>query len=165
MGFEKPAASLTASLLARKGQARPAMRPGLMLTQPTQVIEPTHHPDRLLVAEDVEPEAPAPRPVAAIKVVATKPVKAEPELAPAEPTPVVVAPAPVVSAPRAAPGQRARSAFTLRLDSERHLRLRLLCAHRHKSAQHMLIEALDAWLASNPIAVADNGCPCRETNS
>jgi predicted transcriptional regulator len=40
-----------------------------------------------------------------------------------------------------------KAAFTLRLDPERHLRLRLLSALRHRSSQQLLIEALDALLA------------------
>jgi hypothetical protein len=42
-----------------------------------------------------------------------------------------------------------KSAFTLRLDGERHLRLRLLSALTHRSSQQLLIEALDALLAQH----------------
>ena len=49
---------------------------------------------------------------------------------------------------RAAPGLSGqKAAFTLRLDAERHLRLRLLSALVHRSSQQLLIEALDALLA------------------
>ncbi len=40
-----------------------------------------------------------------------------------------------------------KAAFTLRLDPERHLRLRLLSALVHRSSQQLLIEALDLLLA------------------
>lgn len=43
-----------------------------------------------------------------------------------------------------------RAAFTLRLERERHLRLRLACAIRNQSAQNMVTEALDAFLATIP---------------
>ncbi|MEM1131422.1 MAG: hypothetical protein AAGH53_00635 [Pseudomonadota bacterium] len=43
-----------------------------------------------------------------------------------------------------------RAAFTLRLDPERHLRLRLACAVRNQSAQQLVTEALDEMLASLP---------------
>jgi hypothetical protein len=49
---------------------------------------------------------------------------------------------------RAAPGSKGKAAFTLRLDPERHLKLRLVCAVEHRSAQQVVIAALDAFLAS-----------------
>lgn len=45
---------------------------------------------------------------------------------------------------------RKRAAFTLRLDRERHLRLRLACAVRGKSAQSLVTDALDQFLNSIP---------------
>lgn len=51
---------------------------------------------------------------------------------------------------RAAPGSKAKSAFTLRLDKERHLKLRLACAVNNKSAQKMVTEALDKMLNEMP---------------
>lgn len=146
MQSDKPAASLTANLLARKGQARPAMRPGVILGDPTRVIEPTHHPDRLLMAEDVmAPPRQLTKPSALTigQVVAAVPAVIVPETS------------------EVAPGKRA--AFTLRLDSARHLRLRLLCAHQHRSAQQIVIEALDAWLATHPIALTKDACLCRDS--
>src|SRR3546814_9625189 len=58
-------------------------------------------------------------------------------------------PKPRAKAPR---GQRARdkAAFTLRLDAERHLRLRLASAVTARSAQTILTELLDDYLASLP---------------
>ncbi len=51
---------------------------------------------------------------------------------------------------RAKPGSKEKAAFTLRLDSERHLKLRLACAVRHQSAQQLVTDALDALLTSMP---------------
>jgi len=51
---------------------------------------------------------------------------------------------------RAQPGMKNKAAFTLRLDAERHLKLRLACAVRHRSAQQLVTDALDAFLASEP---------------
>lgn len=73
-----------------------------------------------------------------------------------------VEPAPVVDQPvharaprratraRAAPGSKAKAAFTLRLDRERHLKLRLACAIDGRSAQQIVTDALDALLNSMP---------------
>ena len=52
--------------------------------------------------------------------------------------------------PRAAPGSKAKAAFTLRLDSERHLKLRLACAVDGRSAQQLVTAALDQLLERMP---------------
>ena len=67
--------------------------------------------------------------------------------------PVAAAPAPVaprVARPRAAPGSKAKAAFTLRLDHDRHLKLRLACAVSNRSAQMLVTDALDAFLEAMP---------------
>ncbi|MEY4891085.1 MAG: hypothetical protein RIQ75_2215, partial [Pseudomonadota bacterium] len=81
----------------------------------------------------------------------------------AAPAPVFAAPEPETVAPvfvpkpaprvanRAAPGSRGKAAFTLRLDADRHLQLRLACALSHRSAQQIVTEALDAYLGSLPL--------------
>jgi hypothetical protein len=51
---------------------------------------------------------------------------------------------------RSKPGMKDKAAFTLRLDGERHLKLRLACAVRHQSAQALVTDALDAFLESMP---------------
>ena len=51
---------------------------------------------------------------------------------------------------KAAKGRKGKAAFTLRLDPERHLKLRLACAIGRKSAQSIVTEALDRYLASLP---------------
>jgi hypothetical protein len=72
------------------------------------------------------------------------------------PKPAAVAlpePAPAVRRPRkprAAPGTKEKAAFTLRLDPERHLKLRLACAVDGRSAQMLVTQALDTLLGSMP---------------
>lgn len=51
---------------------------------------------------------------------------------------------------RAAAGSKAKTAFTLRLDSNRHLKLRLACAVSGQSAQMLVTQALDGLLAQMP---------------
>jgi hypothetical protein len=53
-------------------------------------------------------------------------------------------------AAKAAFPAKAKAAFTLRLDPERHLRLRLACAVSHRSAQQLVTGALDEFLKSLP---------------
>lgn len=163
-------ASLGPSLLARKGGARPAMRPQL---QPLhQFHEATARQiDDDLGWNDMGHDAPAPHagfqamPVARLaEVVALNP-EGQP---PAELPPVLhqreaiaaqvgaIAPA-EASTPRgrasaqlsARPSGR-RAAFTLRLDAERHLKLRLACTLANRSAQHLVTDALDQLLDALP---------------
>ena len=75
--------------------------------------------------------------------------------APSAPVVQIAAPRPVVvkapvSKQRAAPGSKEKSAFTLRLDGERHLKLRLACAVSNKSAQQLVTSALDAFIEAMP---------------
>jgi hypothetical protein len=51
---------------------------------------------------------------------------------------------------RAAPGAKGKAAFTLRLDRERHLKLRLASAVSGQSAQILVTQALDQMLAAMP---------------
>jgi len=58
-----------------------------------------------------------------------------------------------VRKPRAARVERGagrKTAFTLRLDTERHLRLRLACAVENRSAQQIVTAALDRLLDGLP---------------
>jgi hypothetical protein len=135
MSEPKPFASLSASLLARKGQARPAMRP-----------QSFNAPDDL-GWNDMGPGVPAAT-TAIPAVVRQQHEIAQEFAAPAEqPAPPEGAPA---SAPLPPTTGGAKAAFTLRLDSERHLKLRIACAMRNRSAQSVVIEALDAFLNSLP---------------
>ena len=196
-------ASLTPTLLARKGGAKPAMRPQL---QPLfhdslarnveddlgwndmgEDVEPhvaTHTADVVPIQPEVAPaprKAPRPAVVRQREEIETR-VAPEPVVAPAQkpsrpaaslvveaPTQpvieaVVAAPAAAlaplaVPAPRRAPAapqrqsaasQGKRAAFTLRVDGERHLKLRLACTIRNRSAQQLVTEALDRLLAELP---------------
>lgn len=88
----------------------------------------------------------------------TEPFVAEAEEIPAPPPPaprpvLVTAPAPPPRrAPRsrAAPGSKGKAAFTLRLDPDRHLKLRLACAVGGRSAQQLVTDALDQLLEHMP---------------
>jgi len=96
-------------------------------------------------AELYEPEDNAePAPQAFAPLVVPAPV------ADADPKPVAVAAPRRSVKTRAAPGTKARAAFTLRLDPERHMKLRLACAVDGRSAQMLVTDALDALLASMP---------------
>jgi hypothetical protein len=176
----KPFASLSPSLLARKGSAKPAMRPqSFRFNSDSSGMAIAHEPLDDLGWNDMGDDAAAPvaapaAPVAlhnapiATLVIPPRVVAQQEELvqrfeAPT-PEPVVVAPviaSPVVTQPvaspmvvapiaRATPGGKPKAAFTLRLDPERHLRLRLVCAVNHRSAQQVVTQALDEYLASQP---------------
>ncbi|MEO7787235.1 MAG: hypothetical protein ABIR77_05345 [Sphingomicrobium sp.] len=212
MGEPKAFASLSSGLLARKGAARPAMRPqgfaqlggtledlgwndmgfeppkptlaavrdedhdafgevtpepairhplaGLTPSGPSALIASTPSPVHEQQAEladrfagyDLEPgEEDEEDPTA--ELMDFGPVETVPAVAP---TPTLttrrvaeVAPRRVPT-PRAAPGSKAKSAFTLRLDPTRHLKLRLACAVTGKSAQMLVTDALDQLLGSMP---------------
>ncbi len=157
MGEPKPLASLSSTLLARKGHAKPAMRPQGFASFGFAGSHQLH--DDLGWNDLGLDQAPANAPVSA-EVVPILPVAAiEP---PVEPPVVVrqqeelqrewgpVPPAFAERAKRAAPGSKGKAAFTLRLDADRHLRLRLACAVAHKSAQALVIAALDAFLETQP---------------
>jgi hypothetical protein len=104
-------------------------------------------PNRTVVA----PVTFAPAPVVAPLVV---PAAIGPAVAPVAPAAAPVAraqPAPArTPRPRAASGSKAKAAFTLRLDGDRHLRLRLACAVTGRSAQQLVTEALDQLLGAMP---------------
>jgi len=84
-------------------------------------------------------------------VAAVIPAPAEPELDIAAQLAAIQDIEPV-SAPkkRAARGSKAKAAFTLRIDKERHLKLRLATAVSNKSAQKLVTEALDRMLEEMP---------------
>jgi hypothetical protein len=52
--------------------------------------------------------------------------------------------------PRSVAGSKGKAAFTLRLDPDRHLRLRLACAVDGRSAQQLVTDALDKLLERMP---------------
>ena len=101
-----------------------------------EVFEPEIEPEPLPVVETVF----VPEPMA----------EAAPVLM-AKPAPIA-APAKVYRAPkpRSEAASKTKAAFTLRLDPERHLKLRLACAVGGRSAQQIVTDALDALLADMP---------------
>jgi hypothetical protein len=211
----KPFASLSSGLLARKGAARPAMRPqgfgqvgagledlgwndmGFEPPKPADAPDPDAehdafgevipaHPHNLAGLTPVESPVHDQQAEIAGRLSAYTPedageeeefdetaelydpeaeaaeesdteFEAEEALAPVlQSKPVAAAkdaPAPVPRRPRkprAAPGSKEKAAFTLRLDTERHLKLRLACAVDGRSAQMLVTEALDRLLGSMP---------------
>ncbi len=172
MSEPKTFASLSPSLLARKGTARPAMRPQLLpLTQEDRqrmgfgsalpAYEPAHMP--AFDADDLGwndhgEDVPAPAQVAEIIAIAADPLP-EPErpevLRRIESlADVLKVPAPAAAANRRERGtalkEGRKAAFTLRLDASRHLRLRLACTVDNRSAQQIVVEALDRFLEAKP---------------
>ncbi|HET7709385.1 MAG TPA: hypothetical protein VFK50_07625 [Sphingomicrobium sp.] len=204
----KPFASLSSGLLARKGAARPAMRPqgfgqmgagledlgwnDLGFEPPKPAESPARDDDHDAFGEDL-PVQPLRNPLAALTPVASPvhdqqaeiadrltlndheevdeefdetaelyepeaevetPVVAEAAKAPTvHPVVARIVPTPAprrASRPRSAPGTKGKAAFTLRLDPERHLKLRLACAVNGQSAQHLVTDALDALLGTLP---------------
>lgn len=180
-GMEDPKtfASLSPSLLARKGAARPAMRPQL------QPLSQFHEnvARQMDDVEDVEDDlgwndhgddAAEPEPAAAPETDSREarviPIKGTAETA----TPLATRRVPEVVRQQASIGERitapqpadarheqpaprgsalsrgGRAAFTLRLDAERHLKLRLACAMDNRSAQQIVTEALDRLIGEMP---------------
>lgn len=199
MNEPKPLASLSSNLLARKGQAAPAMRRQGMISMMTEATasgaaetnaledlgwndmgqDSDYTPGQagraglspMAVSHDAPEVSPQVAPISA-KVDLDQVETSVPEVVlqqralerdTSAPAPVFAAPEPVAAAPafvpkpaprvanRAAPGSRGKAAFTLRLDADRHLQLRLACALSHRSAQQIVTEALDAYLGSLPL--------------
>jgi hypothetical protein len=69
---------------------------------------------------------------------------------PAAPPPAAVVAPRRPRTPRAAPGTKGKGGITLRLDPSRHLRLRLACAVNGRSAQQLVTDAVDRFLADIP---------------
>lgn len=179
----RPFASLSPSLLARKGAARPAMRPQLLpLSADDQrrmgfgsaVLAPEPLEMAAFDADDLGwndlgedaqlVEAPGAEVVTAEVVTAqVVAIAADPLPEPAQPevlrrieslADVLKAPAPAAAANRRERGtalkEGRKAAFTLRLDGSRHLRLRLACTIDNRSAQQIVVEALDRFLEAKP---------------
>lgn len=166
MGDPKPIASLSSGLLARKGGAKPAMRRQINFGSAATAVQ---HDDLGWndMGYDVDPDqtsaaatahaADATR--AILSPMAAPSAKAAPAVQPAIPEVVhqqdklaraVAAVAPPRAARRQRAGANGRYAFTLRIDPERHMKLRLASALQNVSAQNMLTEALDRLLEGLP---------------
>ena len=150
-------ASLTPTLLARKGTAKPAMRPQLQ-AMPHYVDQLAHDAGDDLGWNDMGHEEgdQAEEQHESAEVVAINPANA---VAAARIPHIVRQQAELpkrVVAPmrRSALDDGRRAAFTLRVDAERHLKLRLACTLRNRSAQQMVTEALDKLLADLPEVTA-----------
>lgn len=149
MSEPKNFASLTPTLLARKGAAKPAMRRQLQPMQ--QFHEATA---RQLDIDDNYNDfgEDIPAPVYEAEVVEFR------SAAQSGPLPEVVHQQNAMAARVEAASRRRRSAFaqgrnaafTLRLDTERHLKLRLACTLANRSAQQIVTEALDKFIAEQP---------------
>jgi hypothetical protein len=127
-------ARLTSALLARKGHALPTggFAHAKLDLIPVQPVAPV--PERPVEGGAVPREAPKPR---------ARRSAAGPE-APGR---------------GRQPASDERVAFTLRLDPERHARLRILAARRGRSGQEMLLKALDAYLEA---CAVDCACLARK---
>ncbi len=186
----KPFASLSSGLLARKGAARPAMRPqgfgqgapgledlgwnDMGFEPPKPVVAPVRDADHDAFGEEIADErrvhptglTPVQSPVhdqqaeladrLGVDEEEEEELDETAEPFEGEPAPVLAL-APAVQAaprrpskPRALPGSKGKAAFTLRLDPERHLKLRLACAVNGRSAQQLVTDALDQLLVGMP---------------
>ncbi len=141
-------ASLSPTLLARKGGAKPAMRPQHAALAAMPETAPAVDPEKL---EDLgwndmgDGEGHA----QTADIVHLSPAPREPAPEPAVLRQRETIARRIAPAPRGRP-RAGRAAFTLRLDGERHLKLKLACAVRDISAQAFVTEALDALLAEMP---------------
>ena len=170
MNEPKPFASLTSGLLARKGAAKPAMRPqgfgqgfgledlgwndmGQGQREPAAVHPiaredvPEHVPSSIAALTPApKPEVELPSPVIEQQRALEETFADRPAAEPPVPAAVVELP------PRTRQGgsAKAKAAFTLRLDADRHLKLRLACAVTHRSAQQIVTLALDDFLNTLP---------------
>jgi hypothetical protein len=157
-------ASLSPTLLARKGGAKPAMRPqhAALASMPNTGADERPEPEALEdlgwndmgegehataevfqltpMARASEAEVPAP-----VEASSHRPAVLNQQHAIAE---RLAAPQPTKRRP--ARERVARAAFTLRLDADRHLKLRLATTIRGVSAQALVTDALDALLAAMP---------------
>ncbi|PEQ14621.1 hypothetical protein B2G71_03390 [Novosphingobium sp. PC22D] len=151
--------SLSPTLLARKGAARPAMRAQIIPLDPFQRNMLCGSEDDLGWndmgwTDPREPDA-VPEPIARIvKCDVRTPGKRPANDEPLSPE-ALRARSPIVAklgGPRhdAACDQHRRVAFTLRLDPDRHLALRLASTLLGESAQAIVTEALDRHLAAMP---------------
>jgi len=110
--------------------------------------EPAYETD---AQAEAEPE-PEPAPLLAVRAPKLTSAPASVSPAPMAPAlaPVAVSPAVAARIGREASVKTGKAAFTLRLDHDRHLRLRLASALHNCSAQVLVTQALDAFLQSLP---------------
>lgn len=141
----RPSASLTGALLARRGGARPAMRRQPIVNMTTDA----HHGDDLGWNDLGDRSAgtnvpPLPEPMHDV----SNSTPADQFLLARQVTPADTRSRAKKQPPPPADMEH-KVAFTLRIDAERHLRLRLLSALSKRSAQRLLTEALDYMIAQS----------------
>jgi hypothetical protein len=163
MNEARPFASLSSGLLARKGAAKPAMRPQAFgqlapnlddlgwndMGDHEPEAAPEHVPSSVAALTPAPRAAAEPAPVREQQRALADELGAEPE---ADADPIIEPVSAVVEMPRrpAPLAARDKAAFTLRLDPERHFRLRLACAVTGRSAQLIVTDALDEILKTFP---------------
>ena len=125
MAEPKPLAALTSGLLARKGMAQPAMR------RPMFGIAQDDLGWNDMGFDVDQPAVPAVPHVVIEREQLIERITAQSES-------------------KIAPATGRKTAFTLRLDANRHVRLRLACAVHGHSAQQIVTQALDTYLDSLP---------------
>ena len=164
-------ATLSSGLLARKGHARPAMRSqgfgGYPATQPLDDLgwNDMGQPERRSGDDGIAPQPagttereslPVPLPAVlveraalAAEITPAAVVEADPAI---DPPPVAATSVSVATATRLRreTAHAGKAAFTLRLDADRHLRLRLASAITNRSAQALVAHALDQFLSTLP---------------
>ncbi len=159
------AASLTSALLARKGAASPVG--GFALPPPAEpkASRPVA-PGPVTLAFPVAPSEPAIRKAKSGCASAVPTPDRAASRAPALVASLQPCPDPAARMPGAAPPSTGgepseQSKLTLRVDRDMHLRLKLLAAHLHRSAQDIMLEALDEHLERIGPQIASNACACR----
>lgn len=158
---ESSFASLNPALLARKGGAKPAMRPQHGLV-PSAAVAAEHLEDLgwndMGTHDEVEEALPQAGIAASDSNVVQLPAQDNEVHRQQQDLASKVLSEKPAAAKRAAPANSRRSAlargkraaFTLRLDAERHLKLRLASTVKNRSAQQIVTDALDAWLDDMP---------------
>ncbi|MBV8650750.1 MAG: hypothetical protein JO255_04735 [Alphaproteobacteria bacterium] len=137
----KPMAMLSSQLLARKGTAVPAAL-GLQLGL---IEELTRNPIQTRLQLRVTPRRPRPSASRTDGDALSHDDKSG-------------GMAPGYASGAASPSDGAK--VSLRLDADRHRRLRLLALHQRSSGQKLLLAALDAYLEAAGAAVMDGSCAC-----
>jgi hypothetical protein len=141
----KPMAMLSSQLLARKGAAAPAVL-GLQLGL---IEELTANPIQPRLQLRMTPQRP--RPSAS---------RADGDALSHDDKSGSMAPGYASGAASRSDGAPDGAKVSLRLDADRHRRLRLLALHQRCWGQKLLLAALDAYLAAVGAAVLDGSCAC-----
>lgn len=173
-------ASLTAGLLARKGEAVPTAQPfaSLVPALPTDMPEPEPMPSRPAAGGGLAALIQRARPPAPLAEVAPQPERTvQPATVPAQrPAPIEtspVAPPPEASRPRVLPFGRRHAAntedaesksaicrrhgVTVRLDGPRYRRLMVVSVRYGRTYQDILARALDVYMTA--LGIDDPGAP------